>query len=161
MIWVGNHSSLFENGKRVSCMTSLSHITYNSNFIFTSDLQYIDKLWLNFKTVVWSQMQIPIDIEMKVVSVWTIWVWDSGPYHWHTISHINYWDQVNSWKISWNLGMVHFAEINQDPPPYSILQHMRRVATRKLVPRNCLRHLQTTLIMGWGALVSEFMWGIV
>ena len=53
--------------------------------------------------------------------------------------------------------MVHFAEINQAPPPYSMLQYIGRVATPKLVSRNCLRYLQTTLIMGGGELVSEFM----
>ena len=60
--------------------------------------------------------------------------------------------------------MVHFAEISQSPPPYSMLQHIGhigRVATPKLVPRNCPRYLQTTLIMREGGLVSEFMWGIV
>ena len=57
--------------------------------------------------------------------------------------------------------MVHFAKINQAPPPYSMLQYIGRVATPKLVSRNCLRYLQTTLIMGGGGLVSEFMWGIV
>ena len=60
-------------------------------------------------------------------------------------------------KISGDSGMAHFAEINQDLPPYSMLQHIGRVATLKLVPRNCLRYLQTTLIMGEGGLVSEFM----
>ena len=44
--------------------------------------------------------------------------------------------------------MVHFAEINQVPPPYSMSQFIGRIATPKLVPRNCLRYLQTTLIMG-------------
>ena len=48
-------------------------------------------------------------------------------------------------------------EINQAPTPYSMLQHIGRVATPKLVPRHCLRYLQTTLIMGEGGLVSEFM----
>ena len=42
-----------------------------------------------------------------------------------------------------------------------MLQHVWRVATLKLVPRNCLRYLQTTPTMGGGGLVSEFMWGIV
>ena len=55
-------------------------------------------------------------------------------------------------KIYENSGMVHFAEINQAPPPYSILQYIDRVATPKLVSRNCLRYLQTTLIMGGGGL---------
>ena len=56
--------------------------------------------------------------------------------------------------------MLHFAEINQASSPYSMLQDIGRVATPNLVPRNCLRYLQTTLIMGEGGLVSEFMWGI-
>ena len=44
--------------------------------------------------------------------------------------------------------MVHFAEINQAPSPYSMLQHIGRVTAPELVSRNCLRYLQTTLIMG-------------
>ena len=42
-----------------------------------------------------------------------------------------------------------------------MLQHIGRVAELKLVPRNCIRYLQTTLKMGEGGLVSEFIWGIV
>ena len=57
--------------------------------------------------------------------------------------------------------MVHFEETNQTPSCYLILQHTGRVATPKLVPRHCLRYLQTTLIMGGGRLVSEFMLDIV
>ena len=58
--------------------------------------------------------------------------------------------------------MVHYAEINQAPSPYSMLQHIGRVATLKLVPRTFIRYLQTTLIMGGGGTnVSEFMWGIL
>ena len=34
------------------------------------------------------------------------------------------------------------------PLPYSMLQDIGRVATPKLVSTNCLRYLQTTLIMG-------------
>ena len=41
-----------------------------------------------------------------------------------------------------------------------MLQHIGRVATPKLVPRTSLRYLQTTLTMGGGRLVSEFMLGI-
>ena len=47
-------------------------------------------------------------------------------------------------KISENFAMVHFAEINQVPAPYSTLQHTGRVATPKIVPRKLLRYLQTT-----------------
>ena len=77
------------------------------------------------------------------------------------MSHINYWDKSVPGKIYGNSGMVHFAEINQFPSPYSMLPDVRGVPTSKLVPRNCLRYLQTTLIMGGGGLVSEFMWVIV
>ena len=42
---------------------------------------------------------------------------------------------------------IHFVEINQAPSLYSMLQHTGRVATTKLVPRNCLRYSKTTLIM--------------
>ena len=56
--------------------------------------------------------------------------------------------------------MVHFAEINQALPPYSMLQYIRRAEMTKLLQRTCLRYLQTTLIMGEGGLVSEFMWEI-
>ena len=67
----------------------------------------------------------------------------------------------NSGKIYGNSGMVHFAEINQVPSPYSMLQHIGRVVTPKIVPRNFARYLQTELIMGGGGLVLEFMWDIV
>ena len=53
--------------------------------------------------------------------------------------------------------MAHFAEINQAPSPYSMLQRIGRVATLKLVPRNCLRYLQTTLIMGRGIGLRIYM----
>ena len=42
-----------------------------------------------------------------------------------------------------------------------MLQGIGREATPKLFPRNCLRHLQTTLIIGEEGLVSEFMLGVV
>ena len=51
-------------------------------------------------------------------------------------------------KIYENSEMVHFAETNQAPSPYSILQHICRIATPKLLPRSCLRYLQTALIIG-------------
>ena len=41
-----------------------------------------------------------------------------------------------------------------------MLQQVGRAATPKLVPRNCPRCLQTTMTMGGGGLVSDFMWGI-
>ena len=53
--------------------------------------------------------------------------------------------------------MIHFAEINQVPSTYSMLQYIGGVATQKLVPRNCLRYLQTTLVVKGGKLISEIM----
>ena len=44
--------------------------------------------------------------------------------------------------------MVHIPEINQAPSPYSMLEHIGRIATPMSVPRNCLRYLETTLIIG-------------
>ena len=37
-----------------------------------------------------------------------------------------------------------------------MLQHTGKVATPKLVPRNCLRYFQTTLIMEGGGLISDW-----
>ena len=50
-------------------------------------------------------------------------------------------------KIYENSEMVHFAETNQAPSAYSILQHIYRIATSKLLSRSCLRYLQAALIM--------------
>ena len=77
------------------------------------------------------------------------------------IFHMSYWDKSIPGKISGNPAMVHLAEINQVSSPYLMLQHIGGVATPNLVPRNCLRYLRTTLIVGGGELVSEFMWVIV
>ena len=55
-------------------------------------------------------------------------------------------------KIYGNFGMVQFAERNQVPPPLLNLGAYWK---------SSLRYLQTTLIMGWGELVSQFMWGLV
>ena len=76
-----------------------------------------------------------------------------------TISHINYWDQVNSRKSLWKLWNGPLCRNKLGPSP--LLNIIGRVATPKLVPRNSLRYLKTALIMGGGGLVSEFMWGIV
>ena len=57
--------------------------------------------------------------------------------------------------------MFHFTEINQTPSLYSMLQDVGREATPKLAATDCPKYLQTTLITGWGGLVSEFMWDIV
>ena len=95
--------------------------------------------------------------------IWVVWaVLKSLGNEWrnYNISHKLLRPSQFLEKIYENSGMVHFAEINQPPPSYSMLQYIGRVATPKLVSRNCLRYLQTTLIMGGGGLVSEFMWGI-
>ena len=78
-----------------------------------------------------------------------------------TISCINYWDQINSWKNLWKLWNGPLAEINQATPLDSMLQHIGRVTIPMLVPRDYLIYLQTT-VRTWGeGLVSESIWGIV
>ena len=63
-----------------------------------------------------------------------------------TISQINYWEQKNSWKF-WNGPLC----INKSGPcPYSMLQHIERVATPKFTPINSLRYFLTILIIGDG-----------
>ena len=69
--------------------------------------------------------------------------------------------QLNSRKIPGSSGMDHFAKTNHTLSPYSMLQHIGRVATPRLVRRNCLRYFLTPLIMGEEGLDSEFMLGIV
>ena len=78
-----------------------------------------------------------------------------------TISHINIETKSIPEKSYRNSGIVHFTEINQTLPSNSMLQDVGREATPKLATTNSPKYLQTTLIMGWEGLVSEFMWGIV
>ena len=77
------------------------------------------------------------------------------------ISCRNYWDLLNSWKNFFKFCNISPCRNKSGSSPYSVLQYIDRVATPKLVPRNCLRCLQKTLITGGGDLVSGFMWDIV
>ena len=77
-----------------------------------------------------------------------------------TISHINYLDQLNSWNNFLKFWNGLLCRNKSGPYPLHNLEVFGRVAASKLVPRNCLRYLQTTLIMGEGRLLSEFMGGI-
>ena len=57
--------------------------------------------------------------------------------------------------------MAHFAEINQVSSPYLMLQYIGEVTSTRLVPRNCLRYLQTTLMMeggDWSQNSREVLW---
>ena len=56
---------------------------------------------------------------------------------------------------------VHFGDVNQAPSTHLILQHIGKVATKKLVPINCLKYLQTALIIRGRGLVSKIKWIIV
>ena len=71
-----------------------------------------------------------------------------------TISHLNYREQSISCENSGNSGMVQFAELIQALPHYSMLQHNGRVAALNLVPRKCLRYLETILVI-WGGDQSQ------
>ena len=77
-----------------------------------------------------------------------------------TIPHINYWDQLNSRKNFWKFWNGPLYRNKSGPSPLLNAQYIGRAATPKLVPTDCLRYLQTTLIIGGGELASEFMSGI-
>ena len=51
-----------------------------------------------------------------------------------TTSHINYRDQLNSWKISGNSRMVQYSKISQTPLPILNISFIGKSATPKLVP---------------------------
>ena len=61
-----------------------------------------------------------------------------------TISHINYWNQVNSWKNLWKFWNGPLCRNKSGP---YLMQHIGRVAKPKLVSRACLRYFQITLIV--------------
>ena len=56
--------------------------------------------------------------------------------------------------------MVHFAEINQAPPSYSMLQYIGSSDTETCV-KKLSQILANNIDNGGRGLVSEFMWGIV
>ena len=43
--------------------------------------------------------------------------------------------------------MLHFREINQNPPLYSMLQDVQKEATPKLATTNCPKYFKKTLLM--------------
>ena len=51
--------------------------------------------------------------------------------------------------------MVYFAKKNQVPSPYSILQHVERIAKRNLGSGNYLRCLPTIAMIGGGGSWSQ------
>ena len=54
---------------------------------------------------------------------------------------LSYWDQVSSSKKILKFWNGPHCRMNQTPLPHSMLQHIGRVATPKLVPRYFLRYL--------------------
>ena len=78
-----------------------------------------------------------------------------------TISHISYWDQVNSWKNLWKFWNGLLCRNKSGPFPLLNVAVCWQSSDTEACAKKLLRYLQTTLIKGWGRLVSEFMWGIV
>ena len=70
-----------------------------------------------------------------------------------TISHINYRDQVNSWKNLWQLCNGPLCRNKSGPFLLNVATYWKSSNTEPCA--------KTTLIIGGGGLVSEFMWGIV
>ena len=73
------------------------------------------------------------------------------------ISHINYWDQVDSWKF-WNGPLCRNKSVT------SLLTQCCSVLEEQQHRNLCQEPVSDTcktLIIGEGGLVSELMWGIV
>ena len=114
--------------------------------------------WQNLAIITLKHAKCALNVFKKLSEsrITTDFVYLTSP-NFVTIFHINYRDQVNSWKNLWKFWNGPLCKNKSGPSPYSLLQDIGRVATPKLVLRNCLRYLQTTLFIGEGGLVSEFM----
>ena len=77
------------------------------------------------------------------------------------VSHINYWDQVNSWKISWNSGIVHFCRNKLGPSPLLNVAQYWKSSNTEACAKKLSQILANNIDIGVGGLVSEFMLGIV
>ena len=143
----------------------MNHIFETSVLLIRDNIMYRTWLFKHLKKV--RSIQAAIFVLNWVKRSFSLWILSRSflffSFSWRTPKSGNSQGNPKSirGKTYGNSGMVHFAEINQVPPPYSMLQDIGRIATPKLDSRNCLRYLQTTFIMGGGRLVSEFMWGIV
>ena len=77
-----------------------------------------------------------------------------------TIPHINYWDQVNSWKNLLKFWNGSLCWNKSGPFPLLNVAVYWQSSDTETCAKRLSQILQTTLIMGGGGLVSEFTWGI-
>ena len=95
-------------------------------------------------------------------SIWaTLFDTPSFRYLSPTISHINYWDQVNSWKNLWKFWNGPLCWNKSGPFPLPNVAEYWQSSNTEACARNLSQILANNIDNGGGGLVSEFMWGIV
>ena len=78
-----------------------------------------------------------------------------------TIPHINYWDQVNSWKNLWKFWNGPLSRNKSGPfPLLNVAGYWKRSSTNTCA-KKMSQILANNTDNGGGALDSEFVWGIV
>ena len=77
-----------------------------------------------------------------------------------TISHINYWDQVNSWKNLWKLLNGPLCGNKSGPFPLLNVAAYWQSSDTEACAEKLSQILADNIDNGGGGLVSEFMWCI-
>ena len=78
-----------------------------------------------------------------------------------TISHINYWDQVNSWKNLWKFWKGPLCRDKSGPFPLLNVAGYWKSSNTEDCAKKLSHILANNFCHGRRGLVSEFMWGIV
>ena len=78
-----------------------------------------------------------------------------------TISHINYWDQVNTWKNFWKFRNSLLWRCKSGPSPLLNSTAYWKSSNTRACAKKLSQILAKTIDNKEKGLVSEFMWGIV
>ena len=78
-----------------------------------------------------------------------------------TISHINYWDQVNSWKNLWKFWNGPLCRNKSGSSPLLNVAVYWQSSDTETCVKKLSQILANNIDNGGRGLVSEFMWGIV
>ena len=76
------------------------------------------------------------------------------------ISHINYWDQVNSWKNLWKFWNGPLCRNKSGPSPLLNVAVYWQSSDTETCVKKLSQILANNIDNGGRGLVSEFMWGI-
>ena len=78
-----------------------------------------------------------------------------------TISHINYWDQVNSWKNLWKFWKGPLCRDKSGPFPLLNVAGYWKSSNTEVCAKKLSQMLANNIDHRGRGLVSEFKWGIV